>query len=261
MPFSRATDIVIHYCEDGEGWPPIVQLHSLGTDSRIWDGVARALRRSHLVLRYDLRGHGLTDATPPPYSIDGLVQDLSELLDERGVASAVLCGISIGGQIALRLAARDPGRLAALVLCDTAASIGDEALWNARIAAIESGGLSSIADSVLARWFAPSFRETHPADYGGYRNLLLRTPAEGYVGVAAALRDADGAVLTSAARSVRVPTLVLCGTEDAATPPHAVRELAESIPGARYELVPGAGHLPPVEQPEAVARAIRSFLD
>ncbi len=257
MPFAKTSDIVTHYQEDGEGASVVVLAHSLGTDLRIWDEVARALQSSHLVLRYDLRGHGLTDATSPPYSIDVLVDNLCNLLDARAIERAVLCGISIGGQVVLRCAERHPGRMRPLILCDTAAKIGDDALWSSRIAAIEAGGLESVADSVLARWFAPSFGGDHPEDYRGYRNLLLRTSADGYVGASAALRDAE---LTSAARAVRAPTLVLCGAEDGATAPSAVRELAESIAGARFELVPQAGHLPPVEQPEVVASLMKSLI-
>jgi 3-oxoadipate enol-lactonase len=257
MPFATTSDIVTHFQEDGAGATAVVLAHSLGTDLRIWDDVASELRRSYRLLRYDLRGHGLTDATAPPYSIEILADDLSRLLDARHIGQAVLCGVSIGGQIALTLAARDPERVPALVLCDTGLRIGDEALWDARVAAIENGGLESIADSVLARWFAPSLRESHPADYQGYRNLLLRTSPRGYVGASLALRDSD---LTGAARAVRARTLVLCGEEDGATPPDVVRALAASIPGARFELVPGAGHLPSLEQPEAVAGRIKSFL-
>jgi 3-oxoadipate enol-lactonase len=257
LPFTTTSDIVTHFREEGAGEPAVVLVHSLGTDLRIWDGVVAALKASHFLLRYDLRGHGLTDAKAPPYTIDVLSDDLFRLLDARGIESAVLCGISIGGQIALRCAARHPRRATGLILCDTAARIGDEALWNVRIAGIEAGGLESVADSVLARWFAPSFGVARPEDYRGYRNLLLRTSAEGYLGASMALRDAD---LSDSARAVRAPTLVLCGAEDGATPPPVVRSLAESIPGARFEIVPDAGHLPAVEQPEAVARLLKSFL-
>lgn len=257
MPFATTDDIVTHYREDGEGPTVVVLAHSLGTDLRIWEGVAQALQVSHFLLRYDLRGHGLTDCTSPPYSLDLLVEDLMKLLDARAVERAVLCGVSIGGQIALRGATLYPRRVRALVLCDTAVKIGNEDFWNDRIAAIEAGGLESVADSVLARWFAPSFGDAYPAELRGYRNLLLRTSSEGYVGASLALRDAD---LASAPRAVRAPTLVLCGAEDGATPPQDVRQLAESIPGARFELVAGAGHLPCIEQPEAVAALLKSFV-
>lgn len=258
MPFTMTSDIVTHYREDGAGEKVLVLAHSLGTNFTIWDEVARELGDSHRLLRYDLRGHGLTDATSPPYSIEALASDLMKLLDERGIESAILGGISIGGQIALASAARYPERVPKLVLCDTAIQIGDQALWNARVAAIEAGGLESVADSVLARWFAPSFANDQPAAYRGYRNLLLRTSADGYMGASAALRDAD---LSSAARTIRAPTLVLCGADDGATPPAVARDLAQTIPGAQFELVPGAGHLACVEKPQTVARLLRSFVD
>ncbi|HMA13170.1 MAG: alpha/beta fold hydrolase, partial [Bacteroidota bacterium] len=149
-----------------------------------------------------------------------------------------------------------PELVAGLVLCDTAHRIGTAELWNSRIAAIEKGGIGSIADAILERWFSKDLRENDRAALAGWRAMLTRTPQAGYLGACAAIRDAD---FTEAAKEIKVPTLCVVGAEDGATPPALVRELADLIPGARYEVIAGAGHLPCIERPLAVARLIEDF--
>jgi 3-oxoadipate enol-lactonase len=139
---------------------------------------------------------------------------------------------------------------------DTAHKIGTPQMWAERIAAIHAGGIGSIADSILARWFSPACHRERAAELAGWRNMLCRTPVEGYVGCCAAIRDAD---LTAAARSLTVPTLCMVGDMDGSTPPSLVAELAALVPGARLATIAGAGHLPCVEQPEAVAKAMLTF--
>jgi 3-oxoadipate enol-lactonase len=206
------------------------------------------------VIRYDLRGHGLSGIGRPPYALDDHVADLAALLDACGVRQAAIVGLSVGGQIALGLAARRPELVRALVLCDTAHRIGTAEMWNARIAAVEAGGVEAIAHAVLERWFSRSYRGDQAAAFAIWRNMLTRTTAAGYAGTCAALRDAD---LTAAARGIGVPTLCVCGAEDLATPPDLVRSLAALIPGAGFALIPAAGHLPCIEQPDRLAALIR----
>jgi 3-oxoadipate enol-lactonase len=209
------------------------------------------------VVRYDMRGHGLTEAPAPPYSVLDLARDLEQILDTLQIHRALICGVSVGGMVALQLAARRPGLADGLVLCDTGASIGTRESWNERMAAVEGGGLAAIAEAVMARWFTSDYRTRQPEQVAGYRYMLERTTPAGYAGVAAALRDAN---LEVEARAVRCPTLVLCGDHDVATPPELNRSLASAIPGARFELVTAAGHLPCIEQPDAVAGHIRAFV-
>ncbi len=257
MAFTAAGDITVHYHLAGPPGAPVVLLaNSIGTSLHIWDRPAAALAERFRVLRYDMRGHGLTDATPAPYSIDRLAGDALALLDALEIGRAHVCGLSIGGMVAQRLAAGAPGRVASLVLCGTASRIGPPALWDERIAAIRAGGLAAIADGVLARWFTPAFRAGQPVRLSGYANMLVRTPAEGYIGCAMAIRDAD---LGADAGRIACPTLVLAGDQDQATPPEWGRALADAIPGARFALLPGAAHIPPVEQPDALAALLLDF--
>lgn len=258
MHVALINDHHLHYRRSGSPDAPlIVFANSLGTDLRIWDGVVERLGGRIQSLCYDKRGHGLSDAPPPPYALDDHIDDLAGLLDHLRVASAMICGVSVGGMIAMGLAARRPTAVRGLILCDTGHRIGSDALWNQRIAQIQEYGIESIADGILERWFSAGFRRANPAAVRGWRNMLVRTPAEGYIGTCAALRDAD---LTEAAGQLRMPVRCLGGTEDGATPPELVRSMSDLIPGSRFKLVAGAGHLPCIEAPDEIAAVIEEML-
>lgn len=251
--------IGIHFRDEGPRDAAVTLLfsNSLGTDLRIWDDVVARFDDRFRIVRYDKRGHGISDAPPAPYSLAEHVGDARALLDHLDIADAVVVGVSVGGMIALGLAAAHPARVRGLVLCDTAAKIGTAEAWDERIAAIRAGGLESIADGIMERWFSGGFRGQSPGELSLWRNLLVRTPVEGYVGTCTALAGGD---LTADVGALAVPALCMCGDEDGATPPALVRALAASIPGAHYIEVAGAGHLPCIEQPAVVAEEIAGFL-
>ncbi|BDP43426.1 hypothetical protein DAETH_33950 (plasmid) [Deinococcus aetherius] len=257
--FVTVGDVTLHVRREGAatGLPAVVFLNSLGSDLRIWDEVVPAVAGRHPVLRYDKRGHGLSDAPAGPYSIGDHGGDLLGLLDALGIERAVLVGVSVGGMIALDLAARAPERVAGLLLCDTGARIGTPQTWETRIAGVRQEGLGAIADGILSRWFTPEFFETRPGNVRGWRNMLTRISADGYVATCEAIRDAD---LRDAARSVRVPAAVLCGDADLSTPPEVGQELAALL-GAPFHLIENCGHLPCLERPAEVARHLLAFLD
>ena len=258
MAFIRANGIVLHHQVLGRpDGPALVFINSLGSDFRIWQDVAPAFLESCRVVLYDKRGHGLSDAPPAPYTLDDHTSDLLALLDRLGIESAALVGLSVGGMIAQRMAVRAPRRVRALALCCTAARIGTAETWAERIAAVERGGIEAIVEAVLQRWFTPLFRETRPDDCAGWRNMLVRTPAHGYAGTCAAIRDAD---LTADAARIAAPTLCVAGDQDGSTPADLVRGTADLIPGARFELIGSAGHIPCVEQPAVLARLIGHHL-
>ncbi len=258
--FVRAGDAVVHLSRSGPSGPgpfePVVFLHSLGTDHRIWDAVAARLP-GRATIRLDLPGHGLSDAPREPTTIADLASVVLATLDVEGVRRATIAGLSLGGQIGLRLALDAPERIAALVAMDSGAKLGTEADWNHRIETTLRDGMEAAAPEIFARWFHPEFASREPATAHGIRTLLARTPAVGYAACCRALRDED---LRSRLREVTAPTLVLCGDADRSTPPHEVRAFAAAIPGARYEEIAGAGHQICVERPEAVADAVDRFL-
>lgn len=255
MSFAALQYGVVHYRDDGpRDALPIVFVNSLGTDLRIWNGVVARLADAYRVVTYDKRGHGLSSVPQAPYSIADFSDDLLQLVDHLSLDYFGLVGVSVGGMIAQRFAIDHPNRLSALVLCDTAAQIGDAATWDGRIGAVHAEGLEAVADAVLLRWFPQSIRAGRDPEIAGWRNLLLRTPVEGYAGTCAALRDSD---LSTEVAGITAPTLVVVGSEDQSTPVELVRATASRIPGARFELIEGAGHIPCIDQPETLAQLIR----
>lgn len=258
MQFTRINDVTIHYRVVGAVTekPALVFINSLGTDFRIWRDVVLRLAGDFAIVLYDKRGHGLSDIGQVPYSIEDHATDLAGLLDRLAVKQAIVCGLSVGGLIAQSLYGRRPDLVRALVLSGTAHKIGTVEFWDARITAIEAHGIEAVADGVLERWFTPAFRRPENLAFTGCRNMLVRQPVPGYVGTCAAIRDAD---FTEAAGRIAVPVLCVVGDQDGSTPPDLVRSTADLIPGARFEVIRGAGHIPCVEQPEALSSVLRRF--
>lgn len=256
--FVDVGGVVLHAERWGSpGSPTIVFANSLGTDARIWREVLRRVPDRYGSVVYDKRGHGLSDSPAGPSTVADHARDLLGLVDAFGITRFAIVGLSIGGMIAQVVAAGHPERVAALVLCDTAAKIGDVETWDARIAAVCADGLESIATAVLARWFTPAYRDAEPAAMRGWRHMLTRQPAQGYAATCAAIRDAD---LRALAATIRVPTLCIAGDQDLSTPPDLVRGTADLIPGACFEIVANAGHIPCIEQPQALAALIARHL-
>ena len=256
MNIADLGDVRLHYRIDGDpSGRPVVFANSLGTDLRLWDQVLPLLPKGPRYIRYDKRGHGLSDLTPAPYSMGTLVRDAERLLDHLEVRDCLFVGLSIGGMIAQGLAVKRLDLVRAMVLSNTAAKIGQPTMWDDRIAAVRSGGIAALADGVMERWFSAPFRQT-PA-FHAWRNMLLRQPSEGYIGCCAAISGTDFYTPTS---GLRLPTLGIAGSEDGSTPPDLVRETVDLIPGARFHLIRKAGHLPCVEQPEEYAHLLTKFM-
>ena len=254
MSFARVNGGVVHYLDEGpRDGRALVFINALGSDLRIWDDAARILSRDFRIVRYDKRGHGLSELGPDRRDMADYARDLSDLLDRLAVERATIVGLSMGGLIAQELCRQRPQLFAALVLSDTAAKIGNDESWDARIAEIERGGIEAIADSILERWFTADFRVGRRDELIGWRTMLTRTPRQGYVSACGALKRAD---LRPHAGAIAVPTLCLVGEEDGSTPVALVRELAGMIPGARFEIIARAGHVPAIERPEAVAELV-----
>lgn len=254
--FTIIDDIAMHVRIDGpDDAPAVVLLHSLGTNAAVWDPQVEVLKRSYHVIRPDLRGHGLTEATPGDYTIARLAEDIARLLDRLEIARPHLGGISIGGMVAQQLAAANPGRFASLILCDTAMAIPPADLWHRRVETVRRDGLGAIEDDVLARWVTPGFM----ADAGAraLRTMLRRTSIEGYAGCAAAIAAADLAPSTA---GLAIPALVIVGSLDASTPVTAAEALHGALPEARLVVIDGAAHIPTFEAPEPLTAAMVRFL-
>ncbi|MEL6999101.1 MAG: 3-oxoadipate enol-lactonase [Pseudomonadota bacterium] len=247
----------LHYSLRGNvSDPALVFSNSLGTDFRIWDQVVDGLPPDLCILRYDKRGHGLSDLPEGEWGMADHVADLSGLMDHLGLQASVICGLSVGGMIAQGLAAERPDLVHALILCDTGAKIGTPDMWQERIETALDAGISAMADGVMQRWFTEPFRTTDPT-LPIWRNMLCRITPGGYAGTCQAIADTD---LQESTSRLRVPCLGICGAQDGATPPDLVRETTALIPGSRFELIKDAGHIPCVEQPERTTELIAGFL-
>jgi 3-oxoadipate enol-lactonase len=249
----------MHYRCDGAApdaatGPTLVFANSLGTDLRLWDAVMPLLPAGFRTIRYDKAGHGLSDDGGSG-SIAALAEDVIALIEAEAQGPVIFIGLSVGGLIAQKVAELRPDLLRALVLSNTAAKLGNAEGWNARISAIETGGLESIAPGVMERWFGPAFRAT-PA-LALWQNMMIRMSVPGYIAACQALAGGDQ---TAATAKITLPTLVIAGSEDGASPPDLVRATADLIAGARFALIPGAGHLPCVETPAAFAEVLNAFL-
>jgi 3-oxoadipate enol-lactonase len=259
MPFIRAGGLVVHYLLEGKSSAPVVMLaNPLGTNLHLWDGQMAALLPKYRVLRYDMRGHGLTDLGPnPDYTIDDLADDAIALLDALNLGRVHYCGLSIGGLTGQKLGVKAGKKFLSLTLCNTALRHANAQLWQDRIEVIRKGGMEAVVEPGLQRWFTPEFFQAQAETIQGFRNLLSRTPAAGYIGCCAALRDAD---LTSETPKIGCPTLVVTGDSDLAAPPEAGKALADAIKGSRLIELKHCAHISAVEQPAAFNAALTGFL-
>jgi 3-oxoadipate enol-lactonase len=241
--------------EGPEGAPALVLAHGLGMDMTLWDAVMPLLPGDIRVLRYDLRGHGNSDAPAAPYSMGQMISDAEAVIQAHDLTDTVFAGLSLGGMVAQGLAIKRLDLVRGLVLANTAAKIGTPKLWEERIAAIRRAGIAAQADTVLDRWLGRDAR--HGPVAARARRVLTGTSVEGYVGGCAAVSGTDFWTPTS---GLRLPALGLAGAEDRSTPPDLMRETVALIPGARFEILRRAGHLAPAERPDEWATQVTSFL-
>jgi 3-oxoadipate enol-lactonase len=244
----------------GEG-PAILFVHGYPLDRTIWRDQVEALEGFRRIVP-DLRGMGQSDAPDLGYGMSIYAADLAALLDALGIDQVILCGLSMGGYILFEFLRNWRSRVRGLVLMDTRAEAdtpdGRRARDSAAATARERGA-AAVAESLLPKMLAPDTIERHPEVAERVRGLMAATPVAGMVGALAAMRDREGSE-TLLPTLAGLPTLVIVGEADSLTPPDQARALAQAIPGARLAIIPGAGHLPPVEQPEATTRSLREFL-
>ncbi len=232
--------------------PPLVLIHGLGLDLRLWDGLLPALPQTR-VLRLDLRGHGLSDTPPAPYGLGTLIRDVERLIDHFDLRDAVVLGQGEGGLIAQGLAVKRLDLVRALVLTGSATRLGNPAWWEARIARHRDHGPDPDADCTALlgpRW------QGKPAA-APLRAMLTRTRDEGWRGLAAAIATAD---LYQTTATLSLPTLFLAGAEDRKVPPDMQRETADLIAGADFRLLAGAPHLSMLTEHPRFTEALRGFL-
>lgn len=260
MPFVETANGTMHYQLEGPAGAPVLVLsNSLGTDLGMWDAQMPALTKEFQVLRYDTRGHGKSVVSEGFYSIEQLGQDVLALLDTLEIERASFCGLSMGGLIGQWLGINAGQRLDKLILCNTAAKIANDEVWNGRIETVLKGreqAMRELRDGSVARWFTPDYAEANPQTVERITQMLATTSPEGYAGNCAAVRDAD---FRGQLESIQVPTLVIAGTADEVTTPEHGRYMQTSIPGA--ELVEfQAAHMSNVQVGDEFTRTVLDFL-
>src|SRR5579859_6009134 len=258
MPYLNSNPAQIHYALEGDSAKPALILsNSLGADLSMWDAQMPEFLQSFRVLRSDTRGHGQSSVTPAPYTIEQFAKDVLALADSQQLERFHFCGLSMGGQIGMWLAANAPQRLNKVILCSTAAKIGTPEMWNPRIATVLREGMKNVAVAAIERWFTAAFRAKNPSIIAKIQKTLESTDPEGYAACSAAVRDFDFREKLS---KIRTPTLVISGAHDPATTPADGQFLANHIAGARYVELNGA-HLSNIEDADRFTREVLSFLN
>jgi len=236
--------------------PTLLFINSIATTRELWTRQVPRLSKSFRVITYDARGHGFSQLTAGDYTIEQLGRDALAILDDAGVESAHVCGISLGGITAMWMGVNAPRRVKSLVLANTAARIGSLAMWTERIAFVKQRGMATLADLTMPRWFTDGFRAREPHTIEQFRTMVAACPKEGYLSCSAALRDED---LREAIAGIRCPVLCIAGNADPATPPEALQFIHEQIAGSKMLLL-DAAHLTNVEQHEAFTNAVTEFI-
>jgi 3-oxoadipate enol-lactonase len=210
------------------------------------------------VLRYDQRGHGETDAPAGRYAFDTLLDDALALMDALGVQKAHFAGLSMGGATALGLAERKPERFERIVVADSPCQSTPQSSqqWEERIALAQKQGIEALVEPTVARWFPPETVAKNPPHLDKVRAMIRATPVNGFVGCAAALAAHDYA---SAVATVKCHALFIVGEKDGATPA-AMAKLNDKLPGSRFVVLPGAGHISNMDRPAEFSGALREFL-
>jgi len=255
----RAGDVQLQVRIDGQEGPWVVLAHALGANLTLWDDTARHLSDRYRVLRFDLRGHGGSDAPVGAYTMARLADDAVALMDGLDIGQAHFCGVSVGGMVAQTMGVRHADRLLSLTLVDTIdhTPMSAHPMWANRIGQAEAHGMGGTVASTMERWLTPAYREAHPEVVERICGMLRGTPVQGYVGVAQAILAFN---LTDALTRVRCPTLVVVGANDEGAPVSMAQSIAEKIPGAKLEVLPDAAHLSFIEQPERFHAIFDAFL-
>jgi 3-oxoadipate enol-lactonase/4-carboxymuconolactone decarboxylase len=259
MPLIRANGIDLFYDITGPADAPVLAFsNSLGTTLEMWDAQVRAFSNRYRCLRYDTRGHGRSQVVDASVSIDDLAADLAGLFDALAISRAHMIGLSLGGMTAQALAVGHPGRVESLVLMATAAYLPPPEGWDQRAQTVRAQGMGAIVETVMERWFTPDTIALSPEQVAPVRDRFVKIDPRGYAVACLAIRDMD---LRSRIGAIDIPTLVIVGEDDPATPIEMAEEIAGLIPHAELTVVPEAAHLIAVEQPDAVNVLLEGHLD
>ena len=245
--------------EGPEGAPWVTCSHALANNLSLWDDVAAALRDRFRVLRFDNRGHGQTEVVPGPYTFPMLLKDAIGILDALEIEQTHWIGLSIGGMVGYGLGIHHGDRLKTIVACDSRPDAPPDyaAYFQSRIDKARAGGMDNVVETTIERWFTPEVRAKAPPVLDRVREMIRSTDPVGHEGCCEALKTlAYGPEI----HKIQVPTLILGGAQDKGAPPEALAEAATKIPNGEHAVIPNAGHITPLENPEATLAVIEDWL-
>jgi 3-oxoadipate enol-lactonase len=238
--------------------PTVVMSHSLAATNAMWDPQMDVLK-DYRVVRYDMRGHGLSDAPDIDYSLEMLADDLLALMDVLEINRTHYIGLSMGGMIGQMAALKDQNRFLSLSLCDTMSSVTPEMkpAWDERIANARTGGMESLLESTMSRWFSKDYMAAEPKECDKVRDMIRNTQVTGFCGCCRAIQGLD---LTDKISNITVPTQMIVGEDDPGTPVAAHEVMHEKIKGSELVVIPNALHFSNVEQKDDFNDAYMKFL-
>lgn len=257
MPTFTSQDAEINYQTFGDAVKPaLVFSNSLGTNFKMWQPQIDHFQQNFFVICYDTRGHGASSAPQGPYTLDQLGQDVVNLLDHLNIEKATFCGISMGGLTGQWLAINKPERFSHVVVCNTAAKIGQEQAWNERAALVREQGLAPIVSTAAGRWFTEPFIQSNAATVATLSNDLGAGSPEGYASCCEALAKAD---VREQLKDIQVPVFIVAGQQDPVTTVADGEFMQQRIANAElFEI--NASHISNIEQPEAFNQAVQAFI-
>jgi 3-oxoadipate enol-lactonase len=257
MPIKTVHGDAFNILVEGNPEGPVLLFsNSLSSNLSMWNPQVEALKDRYKIIRYDSRGHGKSVAANEPYSMAQLGRDALAILDFLKIEKAHFCGLSKGGMVGQWLLTHHRDRIGKAVLANTASLMGPADLWNGRIRNVRQNGMSSIVDATIERWFTKDFVERSPKEIAVVKTMIAATPALGYCGCCAAIRDMDQ---RESIRGITNPVLLVSGAHDPATTPAMMTAMRESIKGAAWVSL-SASHISNLEQPEAFTKAMKEFL-
>ncbi|AIT80471.1 alpha/beta fold hydrolase [Novosphingobium pentaromativorans] len=257
MPIIASGDCRLNVLVEGPAdGPPILLAHYLGGRLETFEGQMPALA-GRRVIRFDMRGHGASDAPEGDYSVEMLGRDVLAILDALNVERVDFLGVSLGGIVGIWFAAEHPERIGRLILANTSAYLPNKDMWRALADQARDEGLDQIARSMLAGWLSAGFRESEAAEVDTLVRHMAMMPVRGYRGNVAVLRDVD---LRGSLARIAAPTLVIGGEEDGPRSA-SVPILTQGVQHGRSAMMPGAAHLSHIEAPGAFNAAMVAHLE
>lgn len=258
MPTIQANGITFNYSLEGPSEGETVSLsNSLMSNYGMWDAQIAALTEKYQVLRYDTRGHGKTDVTPGPYTIEQLVDDVYAIHQVLGIAKTHFVGLSMGGMTGQLLGVKYPDLLRSLTLCDTASHMPPASIWDDRIKTAKEQGMDGLVEGTLARWFTPALHASDPGEIARVGDMIRSTPVDGFIACCEAIKVMNQTAILS---QITAPTMIIVGEDDAGTTPDMSRIIQAEIKGSELEILPQAAHLSNIEQANAFNDILLAFL-